>query len=80
MERAVLLAEPGGPVSEDLLSEHLATPDGAPAGALRRRTDEVEREEIRAALERTGGNKTHAAEELGITYRGLLKKMKRLGM
>jgi hypothetical protein len=26
------------------------------------------------------GVKTRAADELGITYRGLLKKMKRLGM
>ncbi len=40
----------------------------------------MEREEIQAALQRSGGNKTHAAEALGITYRGLLKKMKRLGM
>jgi transcriptional regulator with PAS, ATPase and Fis domain len=82
MERAVLLTEPGEPVAEDALSEHVqeAALDGAAPGALRRRTEDVEREEIHAAIQRSGGNKTHAAEELGITYRGLLKKMKRLGM
>jgi two-component system response regulator HupR/HoxA len=82
IERAVLLAEPGTPIAEDVLSDHLieATANGAPPGALQRRTADFEREEIQTTLERTGGNKTRAAEELGITYRGLLKKMRRLGM
>ncbi len=82
LERAVLLAEPGAPLSEDLLSERLqegAGNGGAPS-VLQRRTDDFEREQIVAALERAGGVKTRAAAELGITYRGLLKKMKRLGM
>jgi Nif-specific regulatory protein len=82
LERAVLMTDPGEPVGEDALSERIqeAALDGAAPGALRRRTEDVEREEIRAAIERNGGNKTHAAEALGITYRGLLKKMKRLGI
>ena len=82
LERAVLLAAPGAPITDDLLSERLQeTPgDGAAPSVLQHRTDTFEREEIAAALARAGGIKTRAAEELGITYRGLLKKMKRLGM
>jgi Nif-specific regulatory protein len=82
IERAILLADPGAPLSEDLLSDtiqRLANQDGD-AGLLQQRTDDFEREQIRLALERSGGVKTRAADELGITYRGLLKKMKRLGM
>jgi len=82
LERAVLLAAPGAPITDDLLSERLQeTPgDGAAPSVLQHRTDTFEREEIEAALARAGGVKARAAEELGITYRGLLKKMKRLGM
>ncbi len=35
---------------------------------------------IRRALEQTGGNRTRAAEILGITRRGLIYKLKRLGI
>ena len=82
LERAILLAAPGAPLTDDLLSERLqegAGDAGAPS-VLQHRTDAFEREQIESALARAGGVKTHAAEELGITYRGLLKKMKRLGM
>jgi Nif-specific regulatory protein len=82
IERAILLADPGAPLTEDLLSDaiqRLAATDGD-AGLLQQRTDEFERDQIRQTLERCGGVKTRAAEELGITYRGLLKKMKRLGL
>jgi Nif-specific regulatory protein len=82
LERALLLAEPGAPLTEDLLSERLqeVSANGASPSLLQRRTDVFEREQIEAAIVRAGGVKTRAAEELGITYRGLLKKMKRLGM
>ncbi len=42
--------------------------------------EENEIEVIRRALEQTGGNRTRAAELLGITRRGLIYKLKRLGM
>ena len=82
LERAVLLAEAGAPITDDLLSERLqeAAGDGAAPSLLQHRANAFEREQIEAALARASGVKTHAAEELGITYRGLLKKMKRLGM
>jgi Nif-specific regulatory protein len=82
LERAILLAEPGAPITEDLLSDRVqeaAGSSGAPS-VLQHRTDAFERDQIIAALERAGGVRTRAAEELGITYRGLLKKMRRLGM
>jgi two-component system response regulator HupR/HoxA len=82
IERAIILAEPGGPLSEDLLSEHVkaAGAGDAPPGTLQRRTDDFEREQIRRTIDECEGVKTRAAEALGITYRGLLKKMRRLGM
>lgn len=46
------------------------------AGTLR----EIEVEAIRRALEKTQGNRTRAAEELGVTRRGLINKIKRYGL
>jgi DNA-binding NtrC family response regulator len=83
LERAMILAEPGEPITEDLLSDHIlnvAGTNGSGRGELQRRTDDFERAEIAAAIARAGGVKARAAEELGITYRGLVKKMRRLGM
>jgi len=39
-----------------------------------------EREEIKQLLEKHQGNKSEAARAIGITYQGLLKKMRKLGM
>ena len=83
LERAVILADPGAPITDDLLSDHViqeAGVDGVAPSALQGRTDEFEREQIAAVLARVGGVKARAAEELGLTYRGLTKKMRRLGM
>ena len=83
IERAVILADPGAPITDDLLSDHVvqqAGDNGAAPSVLQGRTDDFEREQITAALARVGGVKARAAEELGITYRGLTKKMRRLGM
>ncbi len=41
---------------------------------------ETEMETIRHALEQTAGNRTRAAKLLGITRRGLIYKLKRLGI
>jgi transcriptional regulator with PAS, ATPase and Fis domain len=42
--------------------------------------EESEIEMVRRALEQTGGNRTKAAELLGITRRGLIYKLKRYGL
>jgi two-component system response regulator HupR/HoxA len=82
LERAILLADPGAPITDELLSEHVqeAASNGAPPGALKSSTDEFERQQILAALERAGGVKMRVAEELGLSYRGLMKKLRRLGL
>jgi DNA-binding NtrC family response regulator len=89
MEHARLLAP-----AEVVLPEHLppAVRDVASRTGTRpqeaieaappspRTLEETEVEAIRRALEQTGGNRTHAAELLGITRRGLIYKLKRLGL
>jgi DNA-binding NtrC family response regulator len=45
-----------------------------------RTLEENETDIIRRTLEQTGGNRTRAAEILGITRRGLIYKLKRLGV
>ena len=62
-----------------------ASPDLPPPAAehfrpLQERIDAVEIQAIREALTLTQGNKTRAAELLGITPNGLRMKMKRLGL
>jgi DNA-binding NtrC family response regulator len=42
--------------------------------------EQQEYEAVAAALQQTGGNRTHAAQLLGITRRGLIYKLKRLGL
>jgi len=80
MERAHLLSR-----SDVILPESLplAVRQSASLDSPQRSFPTLEQTEIdsvKAALERTGGNRTRAAELLGITRRGLLKKLKRLGL
>ena len=71
-------AEPAGkPAAADGTP---ARPEAGDPGRLRSRTAEYERQEILAALERHGGSKAATARELGLTYQGLVKKMRRLGL
>jgi two-component system response regulator AtoC len=91
MERAVLLAE-GTLILPDNLPEKLwASP--APAGpsasaalqpgtdlSLKRAIRDLEESYIRAALRRTRGNRTRAAEVLDISHRALLYKIKEYGI
>jgi DNA-binding NtrC family response regulator len=76
-----------------ILPEHLPPAVRKPAGKGESRpcvqaderieTKTLEQHEIEAvtaALRQTGGNRTHAAELLGITRRGLIYKIKRLGI
>jgi transcriptional regulator with GAF, ATPase, and Fis domain len=92
MESLVVLAEAGttaiGP--DQLPDPYRAAAAGAPArgeagrgeaavpGAARR-MDEIEKEAILRALQETGGNKTRAAEILGIGLRTLQRKLREYG-
>jgi two-component system response regulator AtoC len=85
LERAVVLAD--GPVirEEDLPDAVRAPPSPSPAAAVgplsvKRATRELEERLIRAALQRTGGNRTRAAELLELSYRALLYKIKEYGL
>lgn len=49
-------------------------------GLMQQRLDEVERRNIQRALAETGGNRTHAAKQLGISRRALIYKVKKYGL
>ncbi len=89
IERARLLSQ-----TDVILPEHLPPAVRTPTSrvvdetrkpAMSPQTDvktleQNETDIIRRALDQTGGNRTRAAELLGITRRGLIYKLKRLGI
>ena len=87
LERAVLLT-PGAVLERADLPEprEPSLPSAAPGAdgsdvlPLRDAVDDAERRAIRAALRRTGGNKTKAAELLQVSIRTLWYKLEKLGI
>lgn len=88
MERAAVLAE-GAEVNREHLSEKLVKQNPTPPQnsssspqtfALQDEVALVERETLIRALEACGGNRTHAAERLGISRRALLYKIEKYGL
>jgi DNA-binding NtrC family response regulator len=89
IQRAVALSLPGGTIDPIHLSPEIGTTrlpaSGAPARAPRATAnlasaiEQVERDMIQAALDRTGGNISETARALGLTRRGLYLKLRRLG-
>jgi len=88
LERAVVLAE-GPLIREQDLPETVRAPAHLPPAAagpapddlsVKRATRALEERLIRAALERTGGNRTRAAELLDLSYRALLYKIRDYGI
>ncbi|MEZ4465932.1 MAG: sigma 54-interacting transcriptional regulator [bacterium] len=85
IERAVILAEEGEPIDLDSLSEAVAGSDhlapmadgevGLPRGSLRDVMARLEERVIRRCLEEHGGNRTRAAETLGISRQALQAKL-----
>jgi two-component system response regulator HupR/HoxA len=82
IERALILCPAGEAISEDDLFEPFPSAPSAQASptTLRDAVWLFEQDQIREAIAACGGNKTHAAQRLGLTYRGLLMKMQRYGM
>ena len=80
IERAVLLADGDAIRPEDLVGPTIAARTPPASSSLEEELQRFERDRIVVALERCGGNRTHAASDLGVTYRGLLKKMHRHGL
>jgi two-component system response regulator HupR/HoxA len=83
VQRAFMLADGESFIAADLLSEKIrATAPVAIAsnGTLRSEVERLEVQMIRDALERCGGNQTHAAAELGLSRRGLISKLQRYGL
>ncbi|MFH1571348.1 MAG: sigma-54 dependent transcriptional regulator [Gemmatimonadota bacterium] len=88
VERAALLCGGEGRIdlphlSERVLAARAATTTGARvrrSGSLRDALAEVEREMIEEALQRCGGNRTHAAEQLQVSRWGLVQKIKAYGI
>jgi two-component system response regulator AtoC len=86
LERALILAPPEGIRSEDLpfTSRRAEAPVSATAEtdnlSIKRGTRALEERLIRAALERTGGNRTRAARILEISPRALQYKIKEYGV
>ncbi len=82
IERAFILCE-GREVSVADLPPHVVMASQRAEGVRAdepRGLDKVEREAIRVALERHGGNRTRAAKELGIHRTTLIRKLGRLGL
>ena len=82
INRLVNLSDEGSLVGADLISEEihldtLAEPAADPVPGV---PGESERGHLQRLLERNNWNKSRTAREIGITYQGLHKKMKRLGI
>ena len=86
IERAVMLAE-GDTITADTLSDKIRTGKGGPSAVeisgedgLNEAVDNLKKKMIKDALEAAEGNKTKAAEGLGLTRQSLQQMMKRLEM
>ncbi len=85
VRRAVVLCADGDAVTLDKISPDLRKvfergPQLGSRGTLKDELEEVEKNRILEALEKTGWNKKQAAALLGISRTGLLTKLKRYGI
>jgi DNA-binding NtrC family response regulator len=82
--RALTLAPAQGDITPDLLSDavRLNNKKGLDIrqGTVQEITDRIEQVLVKEALEEAGGNRTRAAQKLGLSRRGLLNKIKRYGL
>lgn len=83
VERALVMADPPRIEADDLMFFRpipASTPPGADPPSGEGHLIEVEKREIRSALERFGGQINRSAEFLGINRKTLREKMKRYGL
>jgi DNA-binding NtrC family response regulator len=91
IQRAVALSAPGGTIEPAHLTPEIGATRLPGTAPLVRRTaaaptnlalavEQVERDLIQAALDRSGGNISETARTLGLTRRGLYLKLRRLGL
>jgi DNA-binding NtrC family response regulator len=92
IQRAVALSAPGGTIEPVHLSPEVSnaqlpaetvvsrTGRTRSAASLASAVEEVERDMIQTALDRSGGNISQTARSLGLTRRGLYLKLRRLGL
>jgi DNA-binding NtrC family response regulator len=77
----VILPEHLPPSVRKSAAKNESRPSPLPDAQTQTKTlEQHEIEAVTAALKQTGGNRTHAAQLLGITRRGLIYKIKRLGI
>ena len=81
VERAVILAEGSQLDTDDLQFSTAPSPDGDALG-VRTTLDleAIERDAVRQALRKHGGNITHAAGELGLTRKSLYRRIEKYGL
>ena len=79
LERAVTLCEDGRIQTRDLQLRSTAAAD-AMAGGLEDQMEAIEKRAILEALQKTRYNKTRAAELLGMSFRSLRYRIKKLGL
>ncbi len=87
LERALALSSGNMIEADDLLLDPAdmgeashATPATPGSADLQDYLDQVERHAIEEALEKSGGNRTAAARQLGVTFRSLRYRLERLGI
>ncbi|HWC66193.1 MAG TPA: sigma 54-interacting transcriptional regulator, partial [Thermoanaerobaculia bacterium] len=76
---AVALADPGATLERDSFPQLAAAAEDLP-GSYRERVDAFRRRTVEQALARCGGNRTHAAKELGMSRQALLYLIRELGV
>ena len=80
VEKMCVLSSGGRLTLADVPAEIVQPPAASPAIAAARTLEETEKAKILSVLESSGGNKTKAAETLGISRRTLHRKLNEWGM
>ena len=79
IERMLILCEPEQPIPVSILSERLQSPQDSfteSSGLLKEQVSQLEQRLILESLKEHGGNKSHAAQALGITRQTIIAKLK----